>query len=132
MGNHNQTIGDELIKVSVDTGYSGSRTVTVSGDPEVVKSVDVLAMIREVTREEGEEAAETAESLRKIESRMASLEGKGDLLEARLKGIEGKVDSLVLRLDRFLNKGASYGLGQDGEKPLEVTPSISMGGTYEP
>lgn len=97
----NQTIGDELFKVSVDIGDSGSRTVTVSGDAEVVKSVDILAITKEVLRPESEETEITVDMIKGIEERQKAQDAKIEKLDERLDKMGEKLDRLFKKLDEF-------------------------------
>lgn len=93
-----------MFSISSGKGYDGSLNIQVDGDPEVVKGVDILAIVREVTRDTDKETKETEETegrMDGIEERIGSLDDKIEKLDERLDKMDEKLDRLFKRLDEF-------------------------------
>lgn len=93
-----------MFSISSSKSYDGSLNLQIDGDPEVVKGADILAIVKEVTRDTDKEAEETEETegrMDGIEERIGSLDDKIEKLDERLDKMDEKLDRLFKKLDEF-------------------------------
>lgn len=113
-----------VFSVSTAKNYEGSFDIQIDGDPEIVKGVDLLAVVKAVTRDHDKEAEEASTSMDRIEKRMDGIEKRMDGIDAKLDRIDKRLEDIIQRSESPISGWCLNGNPDIGNKWMATGPQV--------
>lgn len=88
-------------KITSNKKYDGAIEVAVEGEEEILKSVDMLELVKQAVGPAKEDADKIMKKLDDMEGRIGTVETKVDDINKRLERIDERLDKFLDRLDKF-------------------------------
>ena len=88
-------------KITTEKKYDGAIEVSVEGEDEILKNVDMLELVKQAVGPAKDYADNVMKKLDDMEGRIGTVETKVDDINKRLDRIDERLDKFLDRLDRF-------------------------------
>ena len=117
-------------KITSNKKYDGAIEISVEGEEEILKNVDMLELVKQAVGPAKEDADNIMKKLDAMEGRIGTVETKVDDINKRLERIDERLDKFLDRLDKFNHPAPeNYKWTQTPSQPHvddnDVSPKIS-------
>ena len=113
-------------KITSGKKYDGAIEISVEGEDEILKNVDMLELVKQAVGPAKEDADNIMKKLDDMEGRIGTVETKVDDINKRLDRIDERLDKFLDRLDKFNHPVTVPYIQQLHDVPSEIGNELWM------